>query len=79
MGPAGRNMRTQRFGTATDIMADIYWTKTSGAHCLTGALRKKYSDISGPISKMGLPITDGMPIPNVTGGTMAKFEHGTML
>jgi uncharacterized protein with LGFP repeats len=64
----------------------IYWTATTGAHVVYGAIEDKYlrldneRDFFGRDVKtlLGAPTSDEMPVPGVAGALMVTFQGGTI-
>jgi uncharacterized protein with LGFP repeats len=69
---AGSGGRKQAFSTAGGV---IYWSSTTGAHRVLGAIRTRYDSLGGPTSRLGYPTTEEYPVP---GGRATRFEHGTL-
>jgi len=58
----------------------IYWSGATGAWEVHGDIRRKYDEISGPLSKLGFPTCDERDIPGVSGaGRMNTFKNGSIL
>jgi uncharacterized protein with LGFP repeats len=54
--------------------ASIYWTPTTGAHEVSGAIRAKWASL-GWENGIGYPVTDSFA---VTGGRREQFQRGTL-
>ena len=54
----------------------IYWTATTGAHSVIGALRDRWNSMGAEKSWLGYPTTDETAVP---GGSRAEFEGGSAL
>jgi len=68
-GVPGARMNTFQGGA-------IYWSPSTGAHVVYGAILAKYNSIGGPASFLGLPITDELGFP---GGRVSYFQHGRIV
>jgi uncharacterized protein with LGFP repeats len=70
-GVPGARMNTFQGGT-------IYWSPSTGAHVVYGAIAAKYNSIGGPTSLLGLPTTDEL---NLTGasGRVSIFQFGRIV
>jgi uncharacterized protein with LGFP repeats len=70
-GVPGARMNTFQGGT-------IYWSPSTGAHVVYGAIAAKYNSIGGAASSLGLPISDEL---NLTGavGRVSLFQHGRIV
>jgi hypothetical protein len=55
----------------------IYWTPTTGAHEVHGAIRDKWEAIGWERSFLGYPISDEMNTPNGQ-GRVSQFQHGNI-
>ncbi|WP_208903074.1 DUF2599 domain-containing protein [Streptomyces incarnatus] len=55
----------------------IYWTSTTGAHPVWGAIRDKWSDMGWEAGKLGYPVSDELTNPD-SEGKRQQFEGGTM-
>jgi uncharacterized protein with LGFP repeats len=51
----------------------IYWTPTTGANSVHGAIRAKWASMGWETSCLGYPTSDEMAI---TGGRQSNFQHG---
>jgi uncharacterized protein with LGFP repeats len=69
-GVAGARMNTFQGGV-------IYWSQSTGAHVVYGAILAKYNSIGGPRSFLGLPTSDEMD--NTGGGRVSYFQHGKIV
>ncbi|PSN10248.1 hypothetical protein C7271_26285, partial [filamentous cyanobacterium CCP5] len=54
----------------------IYWTPSTGAHEVHGAIRDKWAELGWERSWLGYPITDEIEFPE--GGRVSSFQHGTI-
>lgn len=63
--PGGRLSRFQK--------ARIYWTSKHGAHVVYGGILKRYLELGGASSDLGLPITDEF---STSYGRRSNFQHG---
>ncbi|KAF2400308.1 hypothetical protein EJ06DRAFT_425803 [Trichodelitschia bisporula] len=70
-GNVERNVRLSKFEGC-----DIYWSPQTNAHIIYGDIRAKWMDLKGPLSGLGLPVTDEMDIPG--GGRTNGFENGAI-
>ena len=68
-GVAGARMNTFQGGA-------IYWSPTTGAHVVYGAIFALYKSLGGPTSFLGLPISDELGIP---GGRVSDFQNGEIV
>jgi uncharacterized protein with LGFP repeats len=53
----------------------IYWTPTTGAHLVYGAIRDRWAALGAERSYLGYPVSDEYPVP---GGRRSDFEHGSL-
>jgi hypothetical protein len=53
----------------------IYWTPSTGAHEVHGAIRDKYKDLGWEAGPLGYPTSDEYP---VSGGRRSDFQHGSI-
>lgn len=53
----------------------IYWTPSTGAHAVHGAIHSKWSDLGWENSELGYPISDEY---EVAGGRQSDFEGGSL-
>jgi hypothetical protein len=67
-GVAGARMNTFRGG-------DIYWSPSTGAHVVYGAIGAKYDSLGGPAA-YGLPTSDEADAPGVPGVRVQQFHDG---
>src|SRR5271166_6375320 len=65
-GVSGARMNTFQGGA-------IYWSPTTGAHVVYGAIFALYKSLGGPTSFLGLPTSDEEGIP---GGRISFFQNG---
>ncbi|TMM18560.1 MAG: hypothetical protein E6G01_03335 [Actinobacteria bacterium] len=63
--------RYNDFSSADGYGASIYWTSSTGAWSIHGAIRGKYLALGGPTSFLGYPITDETGTPDGVG----RFNH----
>jgi uncharacterized protein with LGFP repeats len=68
-GVAGARMETFQGGA-------IYWSPSTGAHVVYGAIGGLYENMGGPTSYLGLPTSDEQGIP---GGRETYFQGGKIL
>jgi hypothetical protein len=68
-GVPGARMNTFQGGT-------IYFSGSTGAHVVYGAIGAKYMSLGGPTSFLGLPTGDEQSIP---GGRACYYQHGKIL
>ena len=54
---------------------NIYYSGTTGAHEVHGAILSKYLSLGGTSSRLGLPTSDEF---SVTGGRRSTFQHGML-
>jgi uncharacterized protein with LGFP repeats len=54
----------------------IYWSPSTGAHVVYGAIGAKYNSLGGPASSLGRPTSDEAGIP---GGRVSYFQHGKIV
>jgi uncharacterized protein with LGFP repeats len=66
---AGARMNTFQGGV-------IYWSPSTGAHVVYGAILDKYNSIGAAASFLGLPITDELQFGN---GRISYFQHGRIV
>ncbi|MEU6114355.1 DUF2599 domain-containing protein [Streptomyces sp. NPDC047117] len=69
--PNGRG----RYNTFTG--GSIYWTATTGAHPVWGAIRDKWGALGWEAGKLGFPLTDELTNPDGQ-GKRQQFEGGTV-
>ena len=63
-------------GRANDFVGgNIYWSATSNAQVVYGAILSKYLDEGGP-GRIGFPVTDEYDAPGVSGGRESDFQSG---
>ncbi|MCU7731276.1 hypothetical protein ODJ79_46845, partial [Actinoplanes sp. KI2] len=55
---------------------NIYWTASTGAHEVHGAILGKYLSVGGMGSRLGAPTTDEYSIPT---GRRSNFVHGAIV
>ncbi|WP_167441795.1 GH25 family lysozyme [Amycolatopsis echigonensis] len=55
--------------------ASIYWTPTTGAQSIHGAIRQKWADLGWEKGPLGYPTSDEY---GITGGRRNTFQHGTI-
>jgi uncharacterized protein with LGFP repeats len=67
-GVAGARMQTFQGGT-------IYWSPSTGAHVVYGAIGARYESIGGP-SAYGLPISDEANVSFVARARVSQFQGG---
>jgi LGFP repeat len=60
-----------RFNHFADNTASIYWTPSTGANAIYGAIRAKWASIGWEMSVLGYPTTDELPTPDGVG----RFNH----
>ncbi len=53
----------------------IYWTPSTGAQSVHGAIRAKWASMGWERSCLGYPVSDEFAIP---GGRQSNFQHGVM-
>jgi len=53
----------------------IYWTPSTGAHLVYGAIRAKWASLGGERGRLRYPTTDEY---SVTGGRRNDFQHGSI-
>ena len=68
-GVSGARMNTFQGGA-------IYWSPSTGAHVVYGAIGSLYNSLGGPTSFLGLPISDELGIP---GGRVSYFQKGEIV
>lgn len=57
----------------------IYWTRSTGAHVLTGPVLLRYQQLGGPGSALGYPLTDALAVDGAApGATHAVFAGGRL-
>ncbi|NIH83792.1 uncharacterized protein with LGFP repeats [Amycolatopsis granulosa] len=52
--------------------ASVYWTPSTGAHAVQGAIRDKWAALGWETSALGYPTSDEY---GVTGGRRNNFQH----
>ncbi len=57
------------------VRGDVYWSARTGAHAVTGVLRRAYRRAGGPAGALGLPVADEHDVP---GGRQVEFEGGAL-
>jgi uncharacterized protein with LGFP repeats len=67
-GVAGARMETFQGGT-------IYWSPSTGAHVVYGAIGAKYEAVGGPTT-YGLPVSDEANVTFVSGARVSFFQGG---
>ena len=55
---------------------NIYWSSTTGAHEVHGAILTRYLSLGGTGGRLGLPTTD---VYAVSGGQRSDFQHGSII
>lgn len=68
--PDGRGRFNHFTGTGG---ASIYWTGSTGAHAVYGAIRDRWARLGWERSYLGYPLTDEFEVP---WGRSGEFEHG---
>jgi hypothetical protein len=63
-------------GLGTPFGSSIYWSRTTGAHIVTGEIRDAWLDHGGTAGPLGYPIADEEPGPG--GGRHCRFSGGTI-
>lgn len=53
----------------------IYWTPSTGAHEVHGAIRDKWADLGWETGQLGYPVSDEYAVP---GGRRNDFQHGAI-
>lgn len=56
----------------------IYWSRSTSARVLSGAVLARYAALGGPGSLLGFPLTDAVPVPGAPGATHAVFPGGRL-
>ena len=56
----------------------IYWTPTTGAHEVHGAIRDKWASLGWERSRLGFPTSDEKAVPNGR-GRISEFEGGVII
>ncbi|AMY08667.1 LGFP repeat [Luteitalea pratensis] len=56
----------------------IYWTPTTGAHEVHGAIRDKWASLGWERSRLGFPTSDEKAVPN-SRGRISEFEGGVIV
>ena len=69
--PIARGGRFQRFQGGS-----IYWSPTTGAHVVTGAIRDTWGRAGWEIGLLGYPLTGEIPI--ARGGRFQRFQGGSI-
>ena len=65
-------------GKAEDFTAGrAFWSAATGAHALIGRINARYSEMGGPGSWLGFPLTNEQQTPDGV-GRYVKFEHGVI-
>ncbi|MDO5033139.1 alpha/beta hydrolase-fold protein [Corynebacterium sp.] len=65
-------------GKAQDFQAGTaYWSPETGAHAVFGRIGARYSEIGGPTSWLGFPVTGEEKTPDGR-GRFVHFEHGSI-
>jgi LGFP repeat len=54
----------------------IYWTPSTGAHVIYGAIKEHWASLGWEKSFLGYPITDESDLVGVANGRFNNFEHG---
>ena len=67
--PDGRGRFTHFTGDRS-----VYWTPTTGAHPVYGAVRRRWAALGWERSCLRYPVADEVAVP---GGRLARFEGGT--
>ena len=57
--------------------ASIYWTPSTGAHAVVGAIREKWASLSYERGFLGYPLTDEFPA-GALGGRASDFQGGSI-
>lgn len=52
---------------------NVYWSATTGAHEVHGAILSRYLALGGTAGRLGLPVSDEYPVP---GGRRSDFRGG---
>jgi len=53
----------------------IYWTPSTGAQLVHGALRDRWASMGWELSSLGYPVSDEYAVP---GGRRSNFAHGSL-
>ncbi len=56
--------------------SSIYWTPSTGAHDVLGAIRARWGSLGWERSALGYPVTDEY---GLTGGRRSDFQHGSII
>ena len=54
----------------------IYWSSSTSAHEVHGAILRRYLSLGGTGSRLGLPVTDEFSVPV---GRRSDFQHGAIV
>ena len=57
------------------VHGDVYWSPRTGAHAVTGVLRRAYRRAGGPGGALGFPVAGERDVP---GGRRVEFEGGAL-
>ena len=68
-GVSGARMNTFQSGA-------IYWSPSTGAHVVYGAIGAEYASLGGPTSALGLPTSDEQ---GTSGGRVSYFQNGKIM
>jgi hypothetical protein len=63
-------------GLGTPFDSSIYWSRSTGAHIVTGEIRDRWLGHGGPTGPLGYPVADEEPA--VGGGRVCRFVGGTI-
>lgn len=74
LGGANRIPRKTEFAGG----GTIYWSLTTGAHEVHGAINRRYHELHEDLGALGLPVSDDLDDPTVEGGRISWFEHGAI-
>ncbi|MBC6369167.1 hypothetical protein [Algoriphagus sp. AK58] len=58
---------------------DIYWSASTGAYEIYGAIRENYDLIGGPLSALGFPTSNEENVPGAAGARMNTFKNGSIV
>ncbi|WP_375385646.1 LGFP repeat-containing protein [uncultured Microbacterium sp.] len=71
---SGELGRLSTFGGAT-----FYWSPSTGAHVVYGAIGAYYAATDGPRGRLGFPTSDELALPGAPGARYNTFERGCVL
>lgn len=60
-------------------LCDIYWSGSTGAYEVYGAIRDNYDSIRGPLGSLGFPTSNEVNVSGATGARMNTFKNGSIV